>query len=140
MQHDEYKIHVAILAHIRNAFPMVKAFHIANQAKDAQEAFWNKQLGIEPGASDLIIGWKPSKVGVLEIKTEDGKISTAQNKFLSWADSIKWHTGVARTVQGAHNILVGWGLEPSYNSCREPDLRNTDQKKADAFNFYKRPE
>lgn len=139
MQHDEYKIHVAILEHIRTAFPQVRAFHVPNQSKDATEAFWNKQLGAEPGVSDLIIGWK-GNTGVLEVKSHEGKLSPAQNKFLSWADSVGWHTGIARNVRKAHHILMAWGLEPKHNSIREPDLRTSDEKKRDAYNLYAPPD
>ena len=133
--HDEYKIHVAIVEHIRKAFPQVKAFHVPNQNRDATEAFWNKQMGVEPGVSDLLLGWQ-GNTGALEIKSETGKLSTPQNKFLSWASSIGWHTGVARSVRGAHQILMGWGLKPHANITHEPELRTFAEKNKAIYDMY----
>lgn len=137
MASDEYKIHVAILKHIRSAFPQVKAFHIPNQTRNATEAFFNKQMGVEAGASDFIIGWKPSKTGVLEVKTEDGRVSTPQNKFMSWAHSIGWNTGVARSVHQAHTVLKEWGLQPEHEAIREPDFTTEKEKLIQARDLFK---
>ena len=138
----EYKIHRAILIHIRTAFPHIKIFHIPNQSRDATEAFFNKQMGVLPGVSDFILGWSRklyggAGVGVLEVKTDDGKLSRKQNMFISWADDIGWEWGVARSVRQAHNVLKGWGLVPKHEAIAEPDLRTDEQKRKDCFDFYK---
>lgn len=137
MKHEEYAIHVAIVDHIRCSFPQVKIMHIPNQSRDATEAFFNKKLGVLPGVSDLILGWHYKGIGVLEIKNDDGKLSNAQNRFLSWAAWAGWHTGIARTVRGAHNILCEWGLKPTNEAIKEPDLRTKEQKFQDVFDMYK---
>lgn len=136
---DEFKIHVAIVEHLRSAFPFVKVIHIPNQNRDAQEVYFNKMLGMDTGASDLMIAWKGG-VGFLEIKSLDGKLSNFQNRFLSVMDSYGHQTGVAKSVKQAHNILVGWGHTPLYNSTSEPDLRDKCQKQIDSMTeFYGPP-
>lgn len=134
---DEYKLQVAVVKHIRSAFPQVKAIHIPNQTRSATEAFFNKQLGVEPGASDLLIGWATRNVGVLELKSTDGKISTPQNKFLSWADAIGWSVGVAKTVREAHVTLKLWGLTPAHEAIFEPNYMTLEEKRKAVFDMYK---
>lgn len=144
---QEYKLHVAIVAHIESAFmgphnPNLKYWHTANQSRDATEAFFNKKMGVLPGISDLIFSWPhPSiegavKMGALEIKTKDGKFSSAQNRFLSWGRSIGWSVGEARTAKAAHMVLCSWGLRASHTSILEPDLRTKPEKFQDVHNFY----
>lgn len=132
MNHLEFKLHCAILKHIRSAFigahnPNLKIFHVANETKDASQAYWNKVLGIEPGASDLFAGWN-GNTGVMEIKAPDGKLTGSQNKFLSWASAVGWHTGIARSVKQAHHILCTWGLKAAHQSIIEPDYSTQAEK------------
>lgn len=134
---SEYKLQVAVIVHIRNVFPQVRAIHIPNQSRDATEAYFNKQMGVEPGTSDLLIGWKGRNVGVLELKYDKGRISTAQNKFLSWADSIGWSTGVAYSVKQTHDILIEWGLQPLHHVIQEPDYSTKEEKFEAVMDFYK---
>ena len=134
----EYRLHVACLKHGKSAFPQAKFIHIANQARDAQEAFFNKQMGVEPGVSDFLVGWKPRNVGVLEIKTPDGNLSTPQNKFLSWAYSIGWSIGVAKSVRQFHNVLVQIRFRnQNGNKCKNPNSPSNviDQNACSAMFF-----
>jgi hypothetical protein len=130
---SEYKLHVAIIKHIESAFPGLLYFHVPNQTRDATEAFFNKQMGVRPGIPDIILAWRGGQ-GMMEIKTEAGKISSNQNKTMSAFHAIGWHTGVVRNVKSAHQMLVAWGIKPVHNAIKEPDLRSDDQKKSDSFN------
>lgn len=136
----EYKIHMAIKDHVEKCFyprnPNLKLIHIPNQTKNAQEGYFKKLMGAHPGFSDFLAGW-PHNTGVLEVKKPGGYLAPEQNKFISWADRIGWHTGIARSVKEAHNVLKSWGLIAAYESTIEPDLRTNDQKRKDAFDFYK---
>lgn len=133
----EFKLQVAVVEHIRTAFPQVKAFHCPNQTRSATEAHFNKMLGVLPGVSDLIIGWPMRNVGVLELKAPDGRLSSTQNKFLSWADHIGWSTGIAKSVQEAHVTMKLWGLSPTHESIREPDYMTTQDKHKAVFDMYR---
>lgn len=137
----EYKLHVAALDHILSAFPQVKPIHVPNQTRDATEAFFNKRMGVVQGVSDFLIGWSRKDyggagVGVLEIKAPDGRLTTPQNKFLSWAHHIGWGTGTAKSVREVHNTLVGWGLKPLHAAIREPDYRTKEDRIKEAYSFY----
>ncbi len=138
---DEYRLHVAIVKHVNSAFigahnPNMKFFHVPNQNKDATQAFFNQQLGVLPGVPDLIFSW-PANIGGLEIKAPTGKLSSPQNRFLSWAKLIGWHTGTAKSVRQAHHLLVMWGLKAAHQSIVEPDYSTQQQKFERAFDWYK---
>jgi hypothetical protein len=128
----EYKLHIAVVAHLNSAFigphnPNLKFLHIPNQTRNATEAFFNKKMGVLPGASDLLFGW-PNSTGVLELKPPGQSLRGNQNKFISWAKLIDWHTGVAWSVKDVHQILQSWGLEASHHTIVEPDYRTKEQK------------
>lgn len=138
---SEFKLHLAIKKHYESCFigpqnPNLKIFHIANESRDAAQGYWNKVLGIEAGASDLIAGWPVSNVGVCEIKLIGGKLTNNQNRFLSWAKLVGWKTGVVRSVLQFHNLGIAWGWKAEHHKIQEPDYRSDRQKKSDAFDFF----
>lgn len=151
---SEYKIHVAIIAHLRGhtykgnevikgtaPFRGLFVTHIY-QGRSADEGFFLKRLGVVAGVPDLLAIW-PDKVkgydiGFLEVKSSLGTLSTPQRRFKGFCHSlgIKW--GIARSVTEAHKQFIAWGLQPVHNGIREPDTRTTAQKKQDAFDMYRR--
>lgn len=141
---SEYKLHIATKEHIEKCFigpqnPSLKFWHVANETRDAEQAFWNKKMGVLPGVLDFQFGWPVSKAGVLELKFGKNKLTSQQNHFISWAHFIGWHTGVATTVRQAHNILEQWGLKPLYNVVIEPDYRTQEKRQEDAFDYSAPP-
>jgi len=126
------RLSIICVLHFRICFFL----HIPNQSRDATEAFFNKKMGVYAGAADLLLAWKGGQ-GFIELKTQTGKLSNNQNRFLSAFSALGWHTGVCRTVKEVHMMLCSWGLQPHHHSVMEPDLRSDDQKKSDAFDFYK---
>lgn len=139
-EHGEYKIHVAIVEHHKKNFPEVKLIHIPMSFKSAKDAFFAKQMGAEKGAHDLLIIWKESDgtpgVGFFEVKSEAGRLSTAQNKFASSMDWYGCKTGFGRSVLDYHNTLISWGLTPKSQFVIEPDFRSQKQKFSDEFDVY----
>lgn len=128
----EYKLHIAVVAHLNSAFigvhnPNLKFLHIPNQTRDATEAFFNKKMGVLPGASDLLFGWNHN-TGVMELKPPDESLRGNQIKFMSWAKTIGWHTGAAWSVKDAHRILQSWGLKAGHHSIIEPDYATDEEK------------
>ncbi len=139
---SEYRLHMACLEHCRSAFihpgnTGLKIMHVRNETRSAEDAFWGKRMGVEPGFSDFILGWSPGKVGVCEIKLPNRPISSAQNKFLSWADWIGWKTGKARTVRQFHDTLIGWGLKAVHAIVAEPDYATNEEKLRRGEEFFK---
>lgn len=138
---SEFKLHCAIKRHIERCFigthnPGLKFWHVANENRDSTQGFWNREMGQLAGVLDFQCGWPVSKAGVLEVKFGKNKLTPDQNRFISWAKQIGWHTGVAYSVQQAHWTLCTWGLKPAYSQVQEPDLRTDAEKKHDAYNFF----
>lgn len=152
MIHTEYKIQAATFKHHQSAFPFVKFVFIPNASRDAATGFFNKQMGLHPGAFDIHLFWnrwsidsKPEaiKVGIYEEKSEDGEkkgLSTAQNRYASEMHNLGAYYGYGSTVKAYHQTLKRWGLIPLHDAIKEPDLRTKEQKFKDAFDLYKRPD
>lgn len=148
MIQEEYKIHTAIFKHHQSCFPWVKFVYVPNATHDASTGFFNKQLGLHPGAHDIHIFYnrnaideKPSqlRVGIFEVKSRVGKLTSNQNKYASEMHSLGAYTGYGSSVGQYHQTLCKWGLKPLHDSIQEPDLRTPDEKKRDAFQYFAPP-
>lgn len=146
MQFLEYKIQCAIFDHHKTAFPHVKFVFIPNASTDAKTGYFNKAMGLCPGAHDIHLFWDrfdraenkgQLHVGIFEVKSPDGRMSSAQNRYASEMGYIGAHTGFGSSVRAYHQTLCSWGLKPLHNGIKEPDLRSPEQKKKDAFDLYK---
>lgn len=142
---EEYKIQAAIFKHHQTAFPFIKFVFIPNASSDASTGFFNKQLGLHSGAHDIhlffnrmSIDAKPSyiRVGIWEVKSTTGKLTSSQNKYASEMHQLGAYHGYGSTVAKYHQDLILWGITPLHNAIKEPDLRTFDDKKLDAFNLY----
>lgn len=76
-------------------------------------------------------------MGVIELKSGRNKLTSSQNKWLSSAWVSGWHTGEAKTVRELHDIIVSWGLKPSYDTVSEPDYLTFEQKNQRYFDMLK---
>lgn len=139
----EFTLHMAIKRHYESCFigahnPNLKIMHIANEQRDATQGYWNKVLGVEKGFTDILSAW-PKNVGVAEVKLPGAKLTSDQNRFLSWAALIGWHTGIFRTVHDAHMGFRKWGLNASriYYPTEEPDYATKEEKLRRGESFFK---
>lgn len=135
---SEFKLHLAIKVHYESCFigahnPNLKIFHIANENRDSTQGYFNKMLGQLKGMSDIMAGWPHSNVGICEVKLPGKPLSPEQNKVLSWASAIGWHTGVARTVKQFHELGIEWGWSTAHHRITEADYRSEHGKFRDAF-------
>ena len=142
MATPEFQLHIAALNHINAAFighinPDLKFWHVPMETRDAQDAFWKKKMGAIPGVLDFQFGWPTGNAGVLELKVKPNKLTSEQNKFISWAHHIGWHIGVAYTVQEVHDILLSWGLKARPYHIIEPDYASKEQKFQRYFDMLK---
>lgn len=133
----EYKIHCAIVEHHRTAFPMVGLIHIANQTRDATEAFHNKRMGVEPGVYDLLILSSVATADFVEIKAPEGYPSTSQKKFKGRLDAKGFRNGIVKSVRQYHELLKSWGHHAVHDFIKEPDLRTSGEKQADHMDNLK---
>ncbi len=148
MNFEEYKVQEAIFKHHQIAFPYVKFVFIPNASADAKTGYFNKQMGLHPGAFDIHLFWnrfsidaKPSyiRVGIYEVKSSTGVISSSQNKYGSEMHSMGAYHGYGSKVSSYHQTLCKWGLKPLSDGVREADTRTWGDKKKDAFNLYAPP-
>ena len=149
----EFKLHRAIMDHLKGrvrrgneVFGCNPPFHhffatTIYQGRNKEDGFFLKMIGVEAGISD-IIAWYKTKDGLgctfMEVKIVGSIQSSAQKKIQGICHSLGIKYVVVRTVEQAHRHFVNIGLTPMHNSIREPDLRSDEQKKLQAFNFYKK--
>lgn len=114
--HAEHRIQVAIVNTLRPCLPAgATLLSVPNQrATTARDVAREKEAGLRPGASDLIISWwdegrrRPSIVA-MEIKTERGRLSPSQSRFLAEVEANGWSVIVARSVEDAFRGLEAAG-------------------------------
>ena len=68
-----------------------------------------KKMGVLPGVSDLIIGYR-GKMYCLEVKNEKGKQSDRQKNFENWCIDCDIGYCVVRSVEDVQNVLKDWGI------------------------------
>lgn len=147
----EYKLHVAIIDHIKGQkrkgkeiiqgtrpFRNLFVTHIF-QGRSAEDGFFLKQMGVFPGVADLLCIWDNAgpQIGFLEVKTEKGYLSTAQKKFKGICQAFGVRYALVRSVADAHRQLKDWGVHCVHDSVVEPDIRSWDQKLEDAKALWK---
>ncbi len=107
----EQQIQRAVVAHLRlRAKPGVLWFHVPNSRKQSPRrgAAW-KAEGVLAGVSDLIL-FHNSRAFALEIKSENGRLSEAQQEFLDRFNAAGGYAGYAVGVDRAIECLKTWGL------------------------------
>ena len=80
-----------------------------NTGKDFGRAINLKKMGVLPGVSDLIIGWR-GKMFCIEVKNEKGKQSERQINFEQWCADCGIPYVLVRSVDDVHESLKLWGI------------------------------
>lgn len=132
---QEFRLQLAVVKHLQSAFPTLIWTHVANRPGDAKDGYMKKLMGSKAGVPDLLFWWRGG-AGAIELKAPQGRVATAQNKFLSALHSVGVKVAVCRSVAEVHKALKSWGLTPRTESVQEPDIRSDMQKKHDAFEMY----
>lgn len=138
-QQIEFAIHCAIVEQLPSAFPLVLFWHTPNRGGSAKDGYFKKAMGAKKGASDLAFSWNLGdklECGWLELKAPGKKLDSAQNKWLSAFAHIGWHTGMARSVAEAFNVIERWGIPRAHRAVKDPNTRPEQQKFSDSFNFF----
>lgn len=141
----EFKIHTAIVKHIKEDRAFTAFVTHIWQGRSAKDGFFLKMLGVVPGVADLLIIWRSkcdcgiSKVGIgfLEVKKLTGTASTPQRKFMSICKWLGVPYAIVRSVTEAHEALKKWGCPENHQTIKEPDIRTFEQKKKDAYDYFK---
>lgn len=117
----EHKIQVALMDYLAIAArPEIYFFAIPNQSnRHIANAAKMKAEGVRAGSPDLCFMWEGGKTGWLEMKSEDGSLSTAQKYFRDMAQRLGHNWAMARSVDEALIVLTQWGaIKPAY--CVQP--------------------
>lgn len=157
----EFKLQVHIVEQHNIYFPHVLITAFPGRPGDATDGFFKKLMGVLPGVTDIILWWgyqypnwaikwlakmleycgfsfSQIHSGVVEIKV-DARVRTAQNKFMSAISFLRGNNGVVRSWEQYYKLLCSWHIKP-VTPCTtfiEPDYRSDEEKKRDAFDFYK---
>jgi len=101
----------AVFEHLAwRSAPGVFAFHPANGGwRSHIEAAILKGLGVRAGVPD-VIAVKDGETYALEIKTKDGRTSSAQMRAIEELRAAGAHAEVAYGLDRALAVLEGWGL------------------------------
>src|SRR6516164_2646750 len=105
---NESDIQIAVWQHLqRRAVPGLVGFHPANGGKRSiQWATKLQRMGVVPGVSDLI--FQPRYA--LELKTESGRLTEAQEAFLEAVEASGGKADVAYGLNDALKKLRAWDL------------------------------
>lgn len=135
MNQTEYKIHCAIVEHLESAWPQIEFTH-AGKARDETHAHFLSRMGYKAGTADLI-WFCAGKFGEGEVKQLGGVQSSAQKTRQAALERNGGYYIIWHSVRESHDYFLSLGFKPMHNAVQEPDLRTEDERKADAFNFYK---
>jgi hypothetical protein len=110
-RHEEDDLQIAVCNHLRaRAMSGVVWFAVPNGGKrNAREAGRMKAMGVTAGVSDLIL-FRDGMFFVLELKVRKGRVSAAQDEFLSACFKARGHARVAYGLDAALQQLELWGF------------------------------
>lgn len=139
---QEFRLQVAVVEHLRSAFPEVLFTHPSQKAKDKREGMFNKMLGVRAGTPDLLLWYNTEWTGCLEaggieLKSPEGRRTPKQGTFELLFKRVGGKHAYCRSVQEVHDTLVSWGVTPVHSAVKEPDTMTQQQKFSQAYEAYK---
>lgn len=134
----EFLLQCCVAEQIPSWFPGLEFTAFPGRPGDGRDGHFKRMMGVKPGIPDLLFTWNDGylRCGMIELKTDSGRISNDQNKVISAWSRLGWRNAVCRTAQEVFEALCLWGHTPKHSAVEEPDLRSWDQKTQDTFNFY----
>lgn len=111
MKQPEKSLQFAVVNYLRAVAPQCVVFAIPNAARRRRGAHASNAVpGLLPGAPDLVIVAPGAQFFALELKTPNGRLSTAQQalriRFLSMA--VPW--ALIRSVDDVRTALAHWKI------------------------------
>lgn len=157
MNQQEFKIHKACIDYLDQrvwkgnklihrgnpAFENLIFLHVPNQGHSedaASEGFFLKQLGVIPGAYDILLFWPYRMAGAYDVKRPDVKtLSTPQKRFRERWERCGYPSAWGTSPAHLRDTLIGWGAKCMVHAVKQVDLRTFDERKDDAFDFFAPP-
>jgi hypothetical protein len=115
----EDAIHAGIVEFLcMAAHPRLMWFHCPNGGlvKPSARIYFSR-LGVFPGVADLVLVLPDRTVAFMEVKGEDGRLSTAQQAFQARCAVLGLRYRVVRSISEAEEILREW------NALRGSDVK-----------------
>lgn len=114
MKNAEHKIQAAIINYLDFALPgTVRAVGVSNNPRSKVSGGLEKARGMRKGFPDiLLIGFDMGEpfAGLIEVKTEGGRLSAEQREWRDWCVETGLFHAVCRSVDDAKDTLQEWGL------------------------------
>lgn len=134
MNQTEYRIHVAIIEHLKTAFPNLQYTH-AGKARDETHAHFLSKMGYQAGTGD-ILWFYDGKFGEMEVKSVTGTQSAEQRTRQYWLEKHGGHYTLVKSVQEAHDYFKALGFVPFSKAVKEPNLATDAEIKKLNHGFY----
>ena len=110
MAHPEFQLQKTLVEHLNLcARKDVFYFHPFNKANSPREGKMAKLMGVVAGVPDLIF-FQDDKAWCLELKTDDGKLSSAQTGTINRIETAGIDVEVAYGYKDALRILKARGV------------------------------
>lgn len=114
MKNVEHQIQAAIIKYLDFALPgTVRAVGVSNNPRSKVAGGLEKARGMRKGFPDiLLIGFDMGEpfAGLIEVKTESGKLSSEQREWRDWCKDTGVFHAVCRSVDDAKETLEEWNL------------------------------
>lgn len=109
---QEDALQIAVADYLRIAAPDLLWFHVANERKcSPQRGAMLKRMGVLAGVPDLVFILPSGSVWFIELKTERGRMSKAQDDFFERARAVEAQCYVARSVGDVESFLRHCGVK-----------------------------
>ncbi len=158
MNQEEYRIHKACIDYLDQrvwkgnkiihrgnpAFDDLLFFHVQNvqhtdnEEENIRQGLFAKQLGVLAGAYDILCFWPIRMALAYDCKRpEIGKLTTPQIRFRERWERCGFPSDWGTSPEHLRDTLIKHGARCRVHSVKQVDLRTLDQKKQDAFDYFK---
>jgi predicted RecB family endonuclease len=108
----EARIQSAIVDWVRAVAPDLVCFHCPNGGlRDKAEAARLKWIGVLAGIPDLVVLGRDGQTWLVEVKTDDGALSTDQRAMRDRLTTMRVPYVVARSIDEVRRAFAIWGIE-----------------------------
>ncbi len=152
-EHPEFKIHKHMVDYLLqrvwdgneivsqgpSAFEGLMVIHVPNQESDGTDRYFQKVMGILPGAYDLFLYWPHRNCLAYDAKDKKGKLSAPQIKFRDRWEMLGFPSSWGSSTEHLRDTLIAHGAKCRIHAIKPLDLATDAEKKQRIFDMYKRP-